>query len=153
MPTLLALRPRVVSFATASAVVTLVAEAGRAGYVGELRQILGDAALADGEGVFAAVLEALEAYEQDPAAFYPYGSKYDAWLRGQARLDARELYPMRGGRYQGSLLSLAALAAHGDRRAETARLRREHAVDHTFSAQRCHLGGRSAGAHMTKAPA
>jgi len=36
------------------------------------------------------VLLALEVYTQTPAEFYPYSSKYDAWLRGQAELTAGE---------------------------------------------------------------
>jgi cytochrome c peroxidase len=36
------------------------------------------------------VLLALEVYQQTPALFYPYSSKYDAWLRGQASLSAAE---------------------------------------------------------------
>jgi cytochrome c peroxidase len=39
---------------------------------------------------FDAVLMALEVYQQSPAEFYPYSSKYDAWLRKQARLTAQE---------------------------------------------------------------
>jgi cytochrome c peroxidase len=42
------------------------------------------------EAAFAAVLEALEVFEQDPATFYPYSSKYDAFLAGKARLTAAE---------------------------------------------------------------
>jgi cytochrome c peroxidase len=48
--------------------------------------IFGDPALA-----FQAVLLALETYQQDPAEFYPYSSKYDAWLRRQASLTDQEL--------------------------------------------------------------
>ena len=34
---------------------------------------------------------ALEAYQQNPAEFYPYSSKYDAFLRHEASLSAQEL--------------------------------------------------------------
>jgi cytochrome c peroxidase len=37
-----------------------------------------------------AVLLALEVFQQSPAEFYPYDSKYDAFLRGQVHLDERE---------------------------------------------------------------
>lgn len=37
------------------------------------------------------VLSALEVFQQSPADFYPYSSKYDAYLRGQATLSEREL--------------------------------------------------------------
>jgi cytochrome c peroxidase len=39
---------------------------------------------------FKGVLMALETYQQDPAEFYPYSSKYDAWLRHQASLTNEE---------------------------------------------------------------
>ncbi|QWT47027.1 cytochrome-c peroxidase [Azospira inquinata] len=37
-----------------------------------------------------AALLALEAFQQQPDRFYPYSSKYDAYLRGQAKLSRRE---------------------------------------------------------------
>jgi cytochrome c peroxidase len=36
------------------------------------------------------LLWALEVFQQSPEDFYPYSSKYDAFLRGKAELDARE---------------------------------------------------------------
>jgi cytochrome c peroxidase len=48
--------------------------------------ILGRPALA-----FEALLLALETYQQEPREFYPYTSKYDAWLRHQAALSPAEL--------------------------------------------------------------
>ena len=39
---------------------------------------------------FAAIVEALEAFEQSPADFYPYSSKYDAYLAGAVALTAQE---------------------------------------------------------------
>ncbi len=36
------------------------------------------------------LLSALEVFQQSPADFYPYSSKYDAYLRGHASLSARE---------------------------------------------------------------
>jgi cytochrome c peroxidase len=36
------------------------------------------------------LLMALEVFQQSPAEFYPYSSKYDAYLRGKARLSAGE---------------------------------------------------------------
>lgn len=59
-------------------------------YAGELRAAFGDTALdTDDMAVKAAVL-ALEVFEQSPAEFYPYDSKYDAVLRGRAKLTAHE---------------------------------------------------------------
>jgi cytochrome c peroxidase len=37
------------------------------------------------------VLMALETYQQSPAEFYPYSSKYDAYLKHEASLSAQEL--------------------------------------------------------------
>ncbi|MEP7344535.1 MAG: cytochrome c peroxidase [Gemmatimonadaceae bacterium] len=37
-----------------------------------------------------ALLLALEVFEQSPTDFYPYSSKYDAFLRGQAKLSVQE---------------------------------------------------------------
>jgi cytochrome c peroxidase len=41
--------------------------------------------LAD-KSLFNTILEALEAWQQDEEQFYPYASKYDAWLAGKATL-------------------------------------------------------------------
>ncbi len=41
--------------------------------------------------LFDTVLEAIEAFEQDEREFYPYTSKYDAWLAGRASLTRTEL--------------------------------------------------------------
>src|SRR5579875_3570716 len=56
----------------------------KAGYSSQLRR------LARG-GVFATILQALEAFEQDEHEFYPYSSRYDAWLSGAASLTRSEL--------------------------------------------------------------
>jgi cytochrome c peroxidase len=40
---------------------------------------------------FKAVLLSLETFQQSPPEFYPYSSKYDAWLRHEASLGAAEL--------------------------------------------------------------
>lgn len=55
-------------------------------YARDARRLAADA----GEDVFAAALEALEAYEEDPAVFSPYSSRYDAVLRGTATLSIQE---------------------------------------------------------------
>ena len=47
---------------------------------------VGKDVLDDEETAFNAVLMALEVFQQTPAEFYPYTSKYDAVLRGQAQL-------------------------------------------------------------------
>ncbi len=40
---------------------------------------------------FQTLLEAIEVFEQTPSAFYPYSSRYDAWLSGKGTLSEREL--------------------------------------------------------------
>ncbi|WP_454766617.1 cytochrome-c peroxidase [Cupriavidus campinensis] len=59
------------------------------------RKVLGQDVLDDGETAFNAVLMALEVFQETPSEFYPYTSKYDAVLRGQARLNAQELRGLR----------------------------------------------------------
>src|SRR6202042_1780454 len=47
------------------------------------------------QALFNTILEALEAWQQDDEQFYPYTSKYDAWLAGKATLtdtESRGLY-------------------------------------------------------------
>jgi cytochrome c peroxidase len=56
----------------------------------ELRRIFG-ASIFDGDDkALAAIGEALSAYQQDAATFYPYSSKYDAYLAGRAQLTPQE---------------------------------------------------------------
>jgi cytochrome c peroxidase len=69
----------------------VVARMRRAGYGDAFARIYGRGALADGDAAFAAVLRALEAFEQDAASFYPYSSKYDDFLAGKAALSAAEM--------------------------------------------------------------
>ncbi len=59
-------------------------------YAGGLRRIAGARVFDDPDKAFDAILAALEAYEQDYRAFYPYSSKYDAYLAGKARLTPQE---------------------------------------------------------------
>ena len=61
----------------------------QAGYAAQLRRILG-VSLAGPDQVFDAAVEALEVYEQDYRVFYPYSSKYDAFLAGNATLSDAE---------------------------------------------------------------
>src|SRR5271163_851059 len=62
----------------------------RAAYADEFRPIFGDTVLAEPDQAFEAALEAFEVYEQSYAEFYPYSSKYDAYLAGKAELTAQE---------------------------------------------------------------
>jgi cytochrome c peroxidase len=62
----------------------------RASYAAQFRDAFGSKVLDDGAAAFKAILMALEIFEQSPAEFYPYTSKYDAWLRHRASLSAEE---------------------------------------------------------------
>ncbi|HEY2145817.1 MAG TPA: cytochrome c peroxidase [Steroidobacteraceae bacterium] len=74
--------------ADADAVVTKVQHAA---YAADFRNTFGEHVFADKTIAFKGVLAALEAYQQSPTEFYPYGSKYDAWLRHEVALTPQEL--------------------------------------------------------------
>jgi len=59
-------------------------------YAGELKAIYGDDVFADKDGAFLDLLTALETFQQDATTFYPYTSKYDFYLKGQATLTPAE---------------------------------------------------------------
>ncbi len=54
------------------------------------RDTFGAHVLDDAPLAWNGLLLALEVYQQNPAEFYPYDSKYDAFLRGRAELTPRE---------------------------------------------------------------
>lgn len=62
----------------------------RAPYARQFRATFGDHIFDDPERAFAAGLEALEAFQQEPSEFYPYSSRYDAFLRGEIELTEQE---------------------------------------------------------------
>ncbi|HEY0745900.1 MAG TPA: cytochrome c peroxidase [Steroidobacteraceae bacterium] len=57
----------------------------------EFRTIFGAKVFEDKRAAFKGVLMALEAYQQSPAEFYPYSSKFDAFLRHETALSPQEL--------------------------------------------------------------
>lgn len=61
-----------------------------AGYGPALAAIGGPGLPADPDRVFRTLLKALEVYQQDWTVFYPYSSKYDAFLAGRAALTPQE---------------------------------------------------------------
>ncbi len=65
----------------------VVASARQSKYAAELMRLSNGAAV---DAVFETILEALEAWQQDYREFYPYNSKYDAWLAGKAQLSDAE---------------------------------------------------------------
>jgi cytochrome c peroxidase len=68
----------------------VVTKVRTAGYSDELRRIFGDRIFDRSEEAFAAVVEALEVYQQNAVEFYPYSSRYDAYLAGRAQLSPQE---------------------------------------------------------------
>jgi cytochrome c peroxidase len=63
----------------------------QAGHAAQFRRIFGEHIFEDGALAFKGMLLALEAFQQSPTEFYPYSSKYDAYLRHKASLSAQEL--------------------------------------------------------------
>ena len=68
----------------------VVAAVRRTAAAAMLRRAFGARLFDDTAKAFDAVLQAFEAYEQDAAAFYPYSSKYDAYLARRATLTPAE---------------------------------------------------------------
>jgi cytochrome c peroxidase len=69
----------------------VVAKVRRAAYAAQFRDTFGNRVFDDKALAFKAVLMALETFQQSPTDFYPYSSKYDAWLRNEASLSGDEL--------------------------------------------------------------
>ncbi|HXA36365.1 MAG TPA: cytochrome c peroxidase [Steroidobacteraceae bacterium] len=69
----------------------VVSKVQSAGYAARFRNVFGDDVFDDKASAFKAVLMALETFQQSPAEFYPYSSKYDAWLRHETSLSWAEL--------------------------------------------------------------
>jgi len=69
----------------------VIAKVQRAAYAAQFRAALGERVFDTAALAFKGVLWALEAYQQSPGEFYPYSSKYDAWLRHEARLSGEEM--------------------------------------------------------------
>jgi len=69
----------------------VVAKVRHALYAARFRDAFGDKIFDDPALAFKGVLLALETFQQSPAEFYPYSSKYDAWLRQKASLSTQEL--------------------------------------------------------------
>jgi cytochrome c peroxidase len=61
-----------------------------AAYAERFRKAFGADIFARPADAFAAASMTLEVFQETPAEFYPYTSKYDAVLRGQAQLDPQE---------------------------------------------------------------
>ena len=73
----------------------VAAKVRQTGYAGEFTRIFGEDVLKRDDKTFAAVVEALEVFEQSERDFYPYSSKYDTYLAGRAQLTAQEARGLR----------------------------------------------------------
>lgn len=68
----------------------IVVHVKKSTYANLLRDAFGAAIFDNTEKAFAGVLQAFEAFEQQHTEFYPYSSRYDAYLAGKAALTAPE---------------------------------------------------------------
>jgi len=68
----------------------VVAKLGKSSYAPEFRDTFGADIFEHPERAFEAALSALEAFQQIPKEFYPFDSKYDAFLRGEIELSEQE---------------------------------------------------------------
>ncbi|MDE1179798.1 cytochrome c peroxidase [Paraburkholderia sp.] len=83
--------PLTSSFEMGSTPAKVVAAAKAAPYADSMREAFGANIFDDDAKAFNAILRSLEAFEQAPQAFYPYTSKYDAFLAGKTQLTAAEM--------------------------------------------------------------
>jgi cytochrome c peroxidase len=69
---------------------SVVARLARGPLAGRFRELFGDDVFADRVRGETALLKCLEVFQQSPKDFYPYSSRYDAYLRGKGPLTASE---------------------------------------------------------------
>jgi len=69
----------------------VVAALSKAAYAQEFKAAFGDDVFERPDAAFDAAVEALGTFEQSSADFYPYSSRYDAFLAGKATLTTQEL--------------------------------------------------------------
>lgn len=68
----------------------VVEKVKRAPYAPAFAKTFGLDIFANDKRAFEAILQAFEVFEESPTDFYPYSSKYDAYLAGRTRLTAAE---------------------------------------------------------------
>ena len=95
----------------------LASRVRRASYASDLRKLFGASVFNDNDKTVAAIAEALEVFEQDHRLFYPYDSKYDAYLDGKATLTPREERDSRCSTMRTKAIATLAIAASAMRRA------------------------------------
>ncbi len=70
----------------------VVAKVRKGSYATQFRNTFGEHVFDQSPLAFKGVLMALEVFQQEARDFYPYDSKYDAYLRGQVKLSEREAH-------------------------------------------------------------
>jgi len=68
----------------------VVSRLEQAGYAAQFRAVFGEDIFSRIDDAFAALTEALQAYQLEDEEFRPFSSKYDAYLRGEVALGAQE---------------------------------------------------------------
>ncbi|WP_395664996.1 cytochrome-c peroxidase [Methylocella sp.] len=69
----------------------VAARLAAAPYAASFRRVFGESVFEREDDAFDGALDALDAFQQSPSAFYPYSSRYDAFLAGRAQLGEQEL--------------------------------------------------------------
>jgi len=72
-------------------VASVVAKLRTGRHAQTFRQVFGNDILDNEDTAFRAALMVLEVFQQTPSEFYPYDSKYDAFLRKQVKLSPQEM--------------------------------------------------------------
>ena len=83
--------PLTSTFEMGSTPARVVAAVKAAPYAAELRQTFGADIFEHDDRAYDAILRSLETFEQTPQKFYPYTSKFDAFLGGKAKLNEAEM--------------------------------------------------------------
>jgi cytochrome c peroxidase len=74
-----------------SSAASVVIRVEHSSYAAKFRAAFGEKIFDATDSAFKGILLALETYQQCPGEFYPYSSKYDAYLRHEARLSPQEM--------------------------------------------------------------
>lgn len=82
------LNPKEMANADRAAVIAKLAQAS---YAGEFRQLFGANIFDDPDAVYDRLTLALQQYQREDVEFHPFSSRYDAFLRGTARLSDAQL--------------------------------------------------------------
>ncbi|GGP24738.1 cytochrome-c peroxidase [Silvimonas amylolytica] len=69
----------------------VAAKVAKAPYAGQFRKVFGEDIFKDPDTAFKWATMALEVFQETPTEFYPYSSKYDAYLRHQIKLSPQEM--------------------------------------------------------------